>query len=58
MPFDSDTLFSATRSIHGNKCAQAMMNGLLIHVYPMTSKSEAGDVLSRFVEDVAILDWW
>jgi len=56
MPFYSDTLFSGTRSIHGNKCAQVTMNGMLIHIYPMTFKSEAGDALSKFVEDVGIPD--
>jgi len=56
MPFYSDTLFSGTRSIHGNKCTQVTTNGMLIHVYPMASKSEAGDALSKFVEDVGIPD--
>jgi len=53
--FYSDTLFSGIKSLHGNKCAQVTRtNGTLIHVYPMTSKSEAGDALSRFVQDVGI----
>jgi len=54
MPFHSNTLFSATRLIHGNKCTQVTTNGSLIHVYPMTSKSEAGDALSKFVKDIGI----
>jgi len=52
--FYSDTLFSGIKSLHGNKCAQVTTNGTLIHVYPMTSKLEAGDALSRFVQDVGI----
>jgi len=56
MSFYSNTLFSATRSIHGKKYTQVTMNGSLIHVYPMTSKPEAGDTLSKFVEDVGIPD--
>jgi len=30
------------------------MNGTFIHVYPMASKLEAGDALSKFVQDVGI----
>jgi len=56
VPFYSDTLFSVTKSIHGNTCMQVTTNGALIHVYPMASKSEAGDVLSKFVEDIDIPD--
>ena len=40
--------------MHGNKCAQVTTNGKFIHVYPMASKSEAGDALSKFVQDVGI----
>jgi len=54
VPFYSNMLFSRTKSIHGNKCARVTTNGALIHVYPMTSKSEAGDALSKFVEDIGI----
>jgi len=54
--FYSDTLFSGIKSLHGNKCAQVTTNGSLIHVFPMTSKSEAGDALSRFMQDIGIPD--
>jgi len=54
MPFYSDTLFSGVASLHGNKCAQVTTNGKFVHVYPMVSKSEAGDALSKFVQEVGI----
>jgi len=56
MSFYSNTLFSGITSLHGNKCAQVTINGKFIHVYPMASKSEAGDGLSKFVQDVGILE--
>ncbi len=54
--FYFDTLFSGIKSLHSNKCMQVTTNGSLIHVFPMTSKSEAGDALSRFVQDIGIPD--
>ena len=54
MSFYSDTLFSGITSLHGNKCAQLTTNGKFIHIYPMASKSEAGNALSKFVQDVGI----
>ncbi len=52
--FYSDTLFSGISSLHGNKCAQVTTNGKVIYVYIMASKSEAGDALSKFVQDAGI----
>jgi len=54
--FYLDTLFSGIKSLHGNKCTQVTTNGSLIHVFPMTSKLEAGDALSKFVQDIGIPD--
>jgi len=56
IPFNSNMLFSGTKSIHGNKCVQVTTNRAFIHVYPMTSKSEAGDALSKSVQDIGILE--
>jgi hypothetical protein len=53
--FFTDTLFSKSRSIVGNTCAQLYYdpNGFM-YVYPMASKSEAGESLDHFVNDVGI----
>jgi len=49
-------MFTKIRSIHGHKCAQITTNGLFIHAYPMTSKSQAGDALHHFISDIGIPD--
>jgi len=54
--FYTDTLFSGIKSQNGNKCTQVTTNGSLIHVFPMTSKLEAGNALSRFILDIGIPD--
>ena len=54
--FYSDTLFSRVQSLHGHKSAQVISDGRFIHVYPMESKSSAGEGLSHFVSDVGIPD--
>jgi len=54
--FYSDTLFTRVHSLHGYKCVQVIMDGRIIHIYPMTTKSAAGDALQHFVTNVGILD--
>jgi len=54
--FYSDTLFTKVQSLHGYKCAQVITDGHFIHVYPMVSKSAAGDALQHFISDVGIPD--
>jgi len=54
--FYSDTLFSKFRSITGAKCAQIITDGLYTHIYPMPSKSSAGDALHHFITDIGIPD--
>ena len=54
--FHTDTLFSKIISLRGNKCAQVFMNGAFTAVYPIMSKSHAGDSLREFINDVGIPD--
>jgi len=54
--FYSDTLFTKVHSLHGYKCAQVITDGRFVHVYPMVSKSGAGDALQHFVSEVGIPD--
>jgi hypothetical protein len=53
--FFTDTLFAKVKSLTGNSCAQLYYdpNGFM-YVYPMTSKSSAGESLDVFVNDVGI----
>ena len=51
----TDTLFSKYVSRLGNTCAQAFCTkGGYCAVYPMKSKSEAGNALQKFVQDVGV----
>jgi hypothetical protein len=50
----TDTLFSRVISINGNKCAQIYCNKNYIKIIPMKSKSEAGNSLQEFIEDIGI----
>ena len=54
--FYTDTMFSKIRSIKGNKCAQVFCSENFIRVYPMKSKSEAGQALQDFADDVGVMD--
>jgi hypothetical protein len=53
--FFTNTLFSKSCLIVGNTCAQIFYgpNGFM-YIFPMVSKSEAGESLDRFVNDVGI----
>lgn len=50
----SDTMFSKYQSLQGNKCAQVFYSDGLVLVYPLKSKSLAGEALQRFLEDIGI----
>ena len=50
--FYSDTMFSKHKSLQGNSCAQVFGSGDFIYVHPMRMKSEAGDALQHFHEDI------
>ena len=54
--FHTDTLFSKIILLRGNKCAQVFTNGAFTAVYPIMSKSHAGDSLREFINDVGIPD--
>ena len=48
----SDTLFSKTKSLKGNVCAQVFVTENFIRVYPMRSKGQAGEPFREFTDDV------
>ena len=50
----SDTLFSKTRSIRGNTCAQLFSAEDFVWIYPMKSKAQAGEAFQCFIEEVGI----
>ena len=50
----SDTLFSKTRSIRGNTCAQLFAAKDFVWIYPMKAKAQAGEALQCFIEEVGI----
>ena len=53
--FYTDTLFSKQVSVNGNKCAQLFTDGEgAVIIYPMKSKSQAGQMLTAFTQDVGI----
>ena len=53
--FHTDTMFSRTKSLKGNTCAQVYTDGEgFVWVDPIASKSEAGEMLQRLVEDAGI----
>ena len=53
--FASDTFFSNVVSLRGNTCVQLFANkGNYVKPYPMKSKSEAGEALSRFLVEVGL----
>ncbi len=53
--FYTDTFFSKGASINGNTCAQLFTDGEgAIFIYPMKSKSKAGDQLIELTHDVGI----
>ena len=51
----SDTLFSSTKSIRGNTCAQIFTTDKhFLDVHPMKTKGEAGDKLNEFLTTTGI----
>jgi hypothetical protein len=56
--FYTDTMFSKTKSLNGNQCAQVYTNGRFTKVYLMESKSSAciANLLQDFADDVGIPD--
>lgn len=54
--FHKDTLLSRIPSIRGNNCAQVFTDGRFTAVYPLKSKSMAGDALREFSSDFGIPD--
>ena len=54
--FHTDTLFSKTTSLSGNKCAQLFTDGHFTAVYPLPSKAQVGQALAQFIDDVGIPD--
>jgi hypothetical protein len=48
-------MFSTTKSICGNKCAQVFTNGLGYNLlYPLKKESEVGDALNEVIRSVGI----
>ena len=54
--FYTDTLFSQTTSLAGNKCAQVFTDGQFTAVYPLTSKADVGQSLAKFIDEVGVPD--
>ena len=49
-----DTLMSKVKSIRGNKCANIFTQGKFTKAVPMTARSESGQLLVEFTDDVRI----
>ncbi len=53
--FYSDTFFSSVRSTRGNTMGKLFVNDIgFYHFVPMKSKSEAGNALLEFIQDIGI----
>ena len=52
----ADTMFMDVKSLEGNKCAQLFTNNKYVFVYPMVSKSQAGQALQTFIQLVGVPD--
>ena len=51
----TDTLFSSTKSIHGNKCAQVFTNGIGFDLfYPLKAEADIGDALNEVVRTIGV----
>ena len=53
----ADTLLSNVKSIRVNTCANVFTQGRFTKVVPMTARSDAGQLLVDFTEDVGIPKW-
>ncbi|MGH7954978.1 MAG: hypothetical protein ACREOZ_03370, partial [Gloeomargaritales cyanobacterium] len=50
-----DTMFATHKSVLNNSCGQIYVNDLeFVRFIPMRSKSEAGDSLAEFIQDIGI----
>ena len=55
MHFFTNTMYSMTKSIRGNNCAQVFTNGLGYNLfYPLKKESEIGDVLNEVIQSVGV----
>jgi hypothetical protein len=53
--FYTDTMFSTTKSIHGNKCAQVFTNGIGYDLfYALEKEADADDALNDVIQSVGI----
>ena len=52
--FYMDTLFAKVKSLSGKTCMQVFCNADFVYTHAMASKSEAGDALHNFVQDVGV----
>ena len=52
--FHTDTLKAGVASINGNKYAQVFTNGKFTTVAPMKTRSEAGEKLKDFIDDIGV----
>ena len=51
----TDTVFSSTKSLHGNKCAQVFTNGVGYDLfYPLKAELDIGDALNEVVRTVGV----
>ena len=54
--FYTDTLFSRNKSGRSNTCAQVYTDGMFTLVCPMGAKSEVGDTLQLFFDEVGVME--
>ena len=52
--FYTDTLFAKVKSLSGKTCMQVFCNADFVYTHAMVSKSEAGEALHNFVQDVGV----
>ena len=53
--FYTDTMFSTTKSLRGNKCAQVFTNGIGYDLfYPLKKESDASDALTELIRSVGV----
>jgi Reverse transcriptase (RNA-dependent DNA polymerase) len=53
--FYTDTMFSTTKSLRGNKCAQVFTNGLGYDLfYPLKKESEAAEALNEVIRSIGV----
>jgi hypothetical protein len=50
----TDTMYGSVKSLHGYTCGQVFTDGRFIHFQPLRSKSEAGEALICFTQEVGV----